>query len=181
MQPIPCRTLDQEALDVTAMEFHRYRERILWSTILSATLVLLSLGHMYYAFLYFPAHKAEENEILNREKKESEEEEEGGPQRADFSTPWQASRSLAGTIFVVVVVGGAALLYSVYRNPPPGVEHSPGEVEESIRPGFGSVPGTLANPWIVKMYYIRCRDCGRTLKEWELTQRTTPVPRKGKK
>ena len=81
-------------------------------------------------------------------------------------------------ILALILTGDAALLYFAYRDPVPAVEHSPGPVEESMRPGYGAGAGTLANPWVVRMYYIRCRDCGRTLKQWELRQRTTPAPRK---
>ena len=180
MQPIPCRNLEQEALDIAEMEYHRHREGIFRAVVISAMLLLLSLGHVFYAFRYYPAHKAEDFDILDREKKSIEEGGEDDPDTPNLTMPVQASQPLAGVVFAIILLGDAAMLYFAFRRPVPGVQHSPGPVEESARPGYGARTGTLANPWVVKMFYIRCRHCGRTLKEWELRQRTTPVPRKGK-
>jgi hypothetical protein len=177
MEPIPCRSLAMDELDSHEAASHRHRERIRWSIVVSATFLVLSLGHTYYAFWRYPRHKAEEFEILNRN---SEGREDRVAQTADVSVPVQADKVLTGIILTLVILGGAALLYFAYRNPVPAVAHSPGPVEESARPDYRTGVINVANPWVVKMFYIRCRDCGRTLKQWELRQRSTPVPRKRK-
>jgi hypothetical protein len=144
MHTIPCASLDGLERETVERDYAGWHERLRAAIVVGVLLSLLAIVWLSYAF-YFAPRSAQQ-----------------GP------TPKDTGKPLAVCCATIVLAGLTFAAVKLTRTRPPAIAHDPGSTEESVRPDYRRQQvGNVLNAPVVRIYFVRCRSCGKTLRQWE--------------